>query len=59
MSQPAPMQPSSLEKNLIERVNVGDILTRSAELYPDRVAVVDGEGRVTPAASLAVSCRNL
>lgn len=38
---------TALGQNLIERVNVGDILTRTAELYPDRVAVVDGERRLT------------
>ncbi len=37
--------PTPLEINLIERVNVGDIVTRSSELYPDRVAIVDGERR--------------
>jgi len=41
------MHVSSLDKNLIERVNVGDILTRSAELYPDCIAVVDGERRIS------------
>jgi acyl-CoA synthetase (AMP-forming)/AMP-acid ligase II len=39
--------PSALEMNLIERVCVGDILTRSAELHPHAVALVDGERRVT------------
>lgn len=37
----------ALNRNLIERVNVGDILTRSAELHPQRLAVVDGERRTT------------
>ncbi len=39
--------PSALELNLIERVNVGDILTRVSELHPERVAIVDGERRLT------------
>ncbi len=30
---------------MIERVNVGDIVTRSADLYPERAAIVDGERR--------------
>jgi acyl-CoA synthetase (AMP-forming)/AMP-acid ligase II len=38
--------PSALDINLIERVNVGDILTRTAELYPDRTAVVEGSRRL-------------
>lgn len=37
--------PTALEINLIERVNVGDIVTRSAELYPHTVAIVDGDRR--------------
>ncbi|MCW8193970.1 long-chain-fatty-acid--CoA ligase [Proteobacteria bacterium 005FR1] len=36
-----------LQLNLIHRVCVGDILTRSADLYPTRPAVIDGEGTVT------------
>lgn len=37
----------ALNRNLIERVNVGDLLTRSAELHPQRIAIVDGERRAT------------
>lgn len=36
-----------LEMNLIERVCVGDIIQRSADVYPDRVAVVDGDHQVS------------
>ncbi|MBA1149248.1 long-chain-fatty-acid--CoA ligase [Ectothiorhodospiraceae bacterium WFHF3C12] len=32
---------------MIERVCVGDITTRSADLYPNDVAIVDGERRMT------------
>ena len=34
-------------RNLISRVNVGDMLTRSAARSPDALAVVDGERRLT------------
>ena len=37
----------ALEENLIQRVNVGDLLTRNAARFPDRFAVVDGARRVT------------
>lgn len=37
--------PTPLEINLIERVNVGDIVTRASELYPQRAAIVDGDRR--------------
>lgn len=37
----------SLHHNLVQRVNVGDSLTRSARRDPDREAVIDGERRVT------------
>ncbi|GAB3026903.1 acyl-CoA synthetase [Nocardioides flavus (ex Wang et al. 2016)] len=37
----------SLQHNLIQRVNVGDSLTRSASRYPDKEAVVDGDRRLT------------
>ena len=40
-----PLTPTDLEINLIERVNVGDIVTRAADLYPDRTAFVDGDRR--------------
>ena len=32
-----------LEQNLIQRVNVGDSLTRSAAARPGQLAVVDGD----------------
>lgn len=35
-----------LGRNLIQRVNVGDSLTRAAARYPDRLALVDGERRL-------------
>jgi acyl-CoA synthetase (AMP-forming)/AMP-acid ligase II len=37
----------AVERNLIERVNVGDILTRGADLCPTRLAIVDGDREVT------------
>jgi acyl-CoA synthetase (AMP-forming)/AMP-acid ligase II len=36
-----------LGRNLIQRVNVGDSLTRSAAAHPEHVAIVDGERRFT------------
>src|SRR4051795_4288858 len=36
-----------LVENLIQRVNVGDSLTRTAAARPDQVAVVDGDRRWT------------
>ena len=36
------LSPSPLEVNLIERVNVGDMITRSADLYPARAAIIEG-----------------
>lgn len=36
-----------LDHNLATRVNVGDTLTRTAALFPDRVAVIDGTREVT------------
>lgn len=38
---------SVLEANLIERVCVGDIVQRTADVFPDSVAVVDGERQIT------------
>src|SRR6266545_2901881 len=38
---------AQLRDNLIHRVNVGDSLTRTAARYPDRLAVVDGDRRLT------------
>jgi len=35
--------PDLLSQNLIERVCVGDIITRSADVYPDRAAIVHGQ----------------
>jgi acyl-CoA synthetase (AMP-forming)/AMP-acid ligase II len=37
----------SLAQNLVQRINIGDSLTRSAARYPEREAVVDGERRLT------------
>src|SRR3954471_9245431 len=37
----------SLHQNLIQRINVGDSLTRSAFARPERLAVVDGDRRRT------------
>lgn len=37
----------ALQANLIQRVNVGDMLTRSAARYPRRTAVVDGNRRLS------------
>lgn len=37
------LAPDILSQNLIERVCVGDIITRSADVYPDRAAVIDGQ----------------
>jgi acyl-CoA synthetase (AMP-forming)/AMP-acid ligase II len=39
--------PSALDINLIERVCVGDIIQRSADVYPGRIAIVDGERQVS------------
>jgi acyl-CoA synthetase (AMP-forming)/AMP-acid ligase II len=38
---------AALRDNLIHRVNVGDMLTRTAARYPERTALVDGERRLT------------
>jgi acyl-CoA synthetase (AMP-forming)/AMP-acid ligase II len=38
---------SQLERNLIQRVNVGDALTRTAWRSPEKEAIVDGERRLT------------
>ena len=38
---------SQLERNLIQRLNVGDALTRTAWRAPDKEAIVDGERRFT------------
>ncbi len=36
-----------LQRNLAQRINVGDALTRSAAVRPDHLAVVDGDRRLT------------
>lgn len=36
-----------LQRNLAQRINVGDALTRSAAARPDHLALVDGEKRLT------------
>ena len=41
------MSVSALHDNLVHRVNVGDTLTRTADRVPSKVAVVDGERRIT------------
>jgi len=38
---------ASLERNLLERVCAGDIITRSAALYGKRIAVVDGQRQIS------------
>lgn len=38
---------TDLELNLIQRVNVGDSLTRTSWRYPDKVALVEDEKRIT------------
>jgi len=35
----------TIETNLIQRVNVGDLLTRSAARFPDKAAIIDGTRR--------------
>ncbi|MFB3162612.1 AMP-binding protein [Neobacillus sp. 179-J 1A1 HS] len=37
----------SLDYNLIHRINMGDILKRSSKRYPNKVAVIEGDRRVT------------
>src|SRR5579859_3954068 len=39
--------PAEIHRNLIQRVNVGDSLTRTAARYPDALALADGDRRVT------------
>src|SRR5487761_484023 len=41
------MMTTDLNANLIQRVNVGDSLTRTAARHPDRIAVIDGGRRWT------------
>lgn len=35
------------EPNLIDRVCVGDIPTRTADLYPENIAIIDGDASIT------------
>ncbi|MCY1254272.1 Long-chain-fatty-acid--CoA ligase [compost metagenome] len=37
----------SLARNLVQRVNVGDLLTRSAARFPTKTAIIDGTRRFT------------
>ena len=46
-SQTDSQAPSALDMNLIERVCVGDMVQRSADVYPSHVALVDGDRQVT------------
>jgi len=39
--------PADLHRNLIQRVNIGDSLTRTAARYPDALALADGTRRLT------------
>jgi acyl-CoA synthetase (AMP-forming)/AMP-acid ligase II len=39
--------PADLHRNLIQRVNVGDSLTRTAARYPEALALADGTRRLT------------
>jgi acyl-CoA synthetase (AMP-forming)/AMP-acid ligase II len=39
--------PAEIQRNLIQRVNVGDSLTRTAARHPARLALVDGDRRLT------------
>lgn len=39
--------PSALDMNLIDRVCVGDIIQRGADVYPERIAIVDGERQLS------------
>ena len=41
------MPVTPLQDNLVHRVNVGDTLTRTADRMPSKVAVVDGDRRIT------------
>jgi len=47
MPSQSPTGSQSLAHNLIERVCVGDIPTRAADLFPDRVAVVEDDRTLT------------
>ena len=39
--------PSALDMNLLDRVCVGDMIQRGADVYPHHVAIVDGDRQVT------------
>jgi len=39
--------PSALNMNLIERVCVGDVIPRSASLYAERIAMIEGDREIT------------
>ena len=41
------MSDQDLQRNLISRVNVGDLLVRSAARAPDQLAIVDGDRRLS------------
>ena len=38
---------ADIHRNLIQRVTVGDSLTRTAARYPDALALADGKRRLT------------
>lgn len=42
-----PHDPTPLQLNLIERVNVGDIIARTADVHPQAIALVDGARRLS------------
>lgn len=39
--------PTPLQVNLVERVNVGDLIARTADVHPQAIALVDGERRLS------------
>jgi acyl-CoA synthetase (AMP-forming)/AMP-acid ligase II len=45
--EPTMPSPAEIQRNLIQRVNVGDSLTRTAARRPDALALVDGARRLT------------
>jgi acyl-CoA synthetase (AMP-forming)/AMP-acid ligase II len=51
------MDAPTLHRNLVQRVNVGDMLTRTAWRTPEREAVVDGDRRYTYEALNALTNR--
>lgn len=46
-SHAAKYDPTPLQVNLVERVCVGDIIARSADVFPQSVALVDGDRRLS------------